>query len=110
VTPFPALASAAAAKEAATVIFRPVPPFSSLSSIPTNALYFGCILGFQRLCSRTLELVRRKEDGINEIFGFGMIWPYYHYILNHSERRLLNHNRVVGSIMILSVLYANVIL
>lgn len=95
--------------EASTGIFRPVPPFSSLSAIPSNALYFGSILGIQRFCCKSLELFRRKEDIYNDLFGFGMIWPYYHFILNHSERRLISHNRLVGGTIILSVLYANIL-
>lgn len=136
VTPFPAPGSVAAAKgalrktkqrmkpvvytiycstfyldfsfaEAATGIFKPVPPFYSLSAIPSNALFFGCILGYQRLCSKSLELVRRQEDVFNDIFGFAMIWPYHHYCLNYSHQRLISHNRVVGGMMVTSVLYAN---
>jgi hypothetical protein len=93
--------------EASSGIFCKVPPFGSLSAVPANAIYFGSVLGFQRLCSKSIELVRRKEDVWNEVFGFGMIWPYYHYVLNHSERRLVRHNRVVGGAVVLSILYAN---
>jgi hypothetical protein len=95
--------------EAATGIFRPVPPFSSLSSIPSNAIYFGSILGFQRFCSKGLELVRREEDVFNDVFGFGMIWPYYHFLLNHSEVRLVRHNRIVGGMVVASVCYASLL-
>eukprot|EP00977_Amphora_coffeiformis_P017293 scaffold5538_cov159-Amphora_coffeaeformis.AAC.11 len=107
VTPFPAPGSVAAAKEVATGIFKPVPPFYSLTAIPSNALFFGSILGYQRLCAKSLELVRRKEDVVNDIFGFAMIWPYYHYFLNHSHQRLVSHNRVVGGMLVASVVYAN---
>ena len=93
--------------EAATGIFRPCPPFSSLSAVPSNALFFGCILGYQRLCSKGLELMRRKEDPVNDIFGFAMIWPYYHYVLNNAPTRLTTHNRVVGGLVAASVVYAN---
>ena len=51
--------------------------------------------------------MRRKEDAINDIFGFAMIWPYYHYVLNHSHQRLVSHNRLVGGALVASVLYAN---
>lgn len=130
VTPFPAPGSAAAIAgrlcfyritccslhlltnsdlfiEASTGVFRPIPPFGSLSSIPSNAIYFGSILGFQRLCCKSMELVRRQEDIGNDLFGFAMIWPYYHYFLNHSERRLISHNRFVGGSLILCIVYAN---
>ena len=93
--------------EAASGVFRPVPPFGAISTLPSNAIYFGSILGFQRLCCKTLELLRRREDYVNEVFGFGMVYPYYRYILNHSERRLLRHNRIVGGTVLLSIVYAN---
>ena len=95
--------------EAATGVFRAVPPFHSLSAIPSNAIFFGSILGFQRFCAKSLELIRRQEDVGNDLFGFGMIWPYYRYILNHSERRLAAHNRIVGGALLLSVVYANLL-
>ena len=93
--------------EAASGVFRPVPPFGAIGTLPSNAIYFGSILGFQRLCCKTLELLRRREDYVNEVFGFGMVYPYYRYILNHSERRLLRHNRIVGGTVLLSIVYAN---
>lgn len=95
--------------EASTGIFRPVPPFGSLATVPANAIYFGSILAFQRICSKGMELIRRKEDYVNEVFGFGMVWPYYHYILNHSEKRLIRHNRFVGGSVLLAVVYANLL-
>ncbi|GAX26963.1 hypothetical protein FisN_9Lh266 [Fistulifera solaris] len=106
VTPFPAPGSAAAAREAATGIFRPVPVFSSLSAVPSNAIFFASLLGYQRFCSKGLELIRRKEDVYNDLFGFAMIWPYYSYILNYSERRLILHNRCVGGAVLMSIGYA----
>jgi hypothetical protein len=109
VTPIPAVGSAAAAKEAASGIFRPIPPFGALSAVPANAIFFGSILGFQRLCAKSLELARKQESITNELFGFGMIWPYHQYILNHSERRLRSHNRIVGGALAISVLYANLL-
>lgn len=93
--------------EVATGIFRPVPPFYALSAIPSNAIFFGSILGYQRLCAKSCELGRRKEDILNDLFGFAMIWPYYHYVLNHSHRRLVAHNRIVGGVVAGSVVYAN---
>lgn len=78
-----------------------------MSAVPSNAIFFGSILGFQRLCSKSLELTRQSEDVINDLFGFGMVWPYYRFVLNHSEKRLARHNRVLGGAMVASVLYAN---
>jgi hypothetical protein len=94
-------------KELKTGIFRPIRPFSSLHAVSYNAIYFGCILGYQRFCCKGLELIRRKEDVMNDIFGFGMIYPYYRYILNHSEKRLLLHHRFVSGSIVLSILYVN---
>lgn len=107
VTPFPVPGSAAAAKEAATGVFTAVRPFAALSSVPSNALFFGSILFWQRLCSKSLELLRRKEGILNDVFGFAMLWPYHHFILNHSQGRLRAHNRVVGGAVVFSVVYAN---
>jgi hypothetical protein len=56
-----------------------------------------------------MELLRRKEDIGNEMFGFAMIYPYYHYFLNHSERRLISHNRIVGGTVVFCVVYANLL-
>lgn len=107
VTPFPAPGTAAAARELSTGIFRPVPIFGALNKVPYHAIYFGSILGWQRLCCKSLELVRRQEDILNDAVGFAMIYPYYKYILNHSERRLFLHNRAVGFAVVSSILYAN---
>ena len=95
--------------EAATGVFRPVPPFGALSSVPSNAIFFGTVLGVQRFCAKSLELLRRREDIFNDLFGFGMLWPYYRCFLNHSERRLIMHNRVVGGTVGAAVLYANLL-
>jgi hypothetical protein len=93
--------------EAATGVFKPVPPFASLSSIPSNALFFGCILGYQTLCAKSLELFRRQQDVYNDVFGFLMFWPYYRFLSNHTHTRVVTHNRIVGSVVVSSVLYAN---
>ena len=46
---------------------------------------------------------------VNELVGFAAIWPYHHYLLNHSEQRLRTHNRVVGGAVVAAVLYANLL-
>lgn len=102
VTPFPSASS----RLGEGVSMRVQPPFASLASVPNNALFFGTILGFQRLCSKSAELVRRREDIGNDLIGFVMLWPYYHYVLNHSERRLVMHNRTVGAALLSSCIYA----
>ena len=53
--------------------------------------------------------MRRQDDVFNDFFGFAMILPYYRYILNHSEARLILHNRVVGGVFVASVLYGNLL-
>lgn len=63
-------------------------------------------MGVQRLCSKSLELIRHKEDIVNDMAGFAVIWPYYRYILNHSEKRLFYHNRFIAGSILLSVIYA----
>jgi len=109
VTPFPAPGSAAAAREAATGVFKPVPPFSSIRAVPSSAIFFGSILAVQRFCAKTLELARRREDVANDLFGFAMLYPYYRYVLGYSERRLVLHNRVVGGAVASAILYANLL-
>jgi hypothetical protein len=100
--------------ESFTGVFRPMAPFSAISAIPSNALFFGCILGVQRLSSKSLELLRRKEDALNDLFGLAVLLPYYHFFLSSSpphlqRKRLFTHNRVVGGTIVLSVLYANLL-
>eukprot|EP00545_Synedropsis_sp_CCMP1620_P014420 CAMPEP_0119005412 /NCGR_PEP_ID=MMETSP1176-20130426/1706_1 /TAXON_ID=265551 /ORGANISM="Synedropsis recta cf, Strain CCMP1620" /LENGTH=145 /DNA_ID=CAMNT_0006957217 /DNA_START=15 /DNA_END=452 /DNA_ORIENTATION=+ len=109
VTPFPALGTVAAAAEASTGIFITAAPFSSLSSVPTNAIMFGSILGVQRLSCKTMELARRRDDMWNEIFGFGVTYRYYTYFLGSTDKRLLRHNRVVGGTAVLAMIYATLL-
>ncbi|KAL7571187.1 hypothetical protein ACA910_010615 [Epithemia clementina (nom. ined.)] len=113
VTPFPAPGSAEAIAANRRAFlgepFKPVPPFHSMSSVFSNAIYFGSLLAVQRYAAKTVELIRRREDFYNDLFGFAAIGPYYHYILNHSERRLVLHNRFVGGAVLLQVIYANML-
>ena len=114
VTPFPSPGSEASKlanqKAFRGEAFRPVPIFGApLSNIPSNALFFGSVLALQRFTSKSVELIRRKEDIYNDLTGFAALYPYYHYILNHSEQRLVAHNRIVGGTVILALLYANLL-
>lgn len=95
--------------ETTSGVFRPAPPFSSLSSVPSNAIMFGTILGVQRISCKSLELLRRKEDVWNDMFGFVVTYRYYVYFLASTEKRLVNHNRVVGGCVILAIAYANLL-
>jgi hypothetical protein len=73
--------------------------------VPANAIMFGAILGVQRLSCKTVELMRRREDIWNELFGFVVTYRYYTYFLASTEKRLILHNRVVGGIAALAVVY-----
>lgn len=88
-----------------TGVFKPAPPFSALSSVPSNAVMFGTILAVQRISSRGLELIRGREDWWNELIGFGVTYRYYSYFLASTEKRLILHNRVIGGAAVFSVLY-----
>jgi hypothetical protein len=95
--------------EAKTGIFKAARPFSSLRSIGHNAAIFGTIMGVQRLSSKSLELIRQKEDYINELFGFGITYKYYGTFLSFSEQRLMLHNRIFGGMILAAVVYGHVV-
>lgn len=105
VTPFHAPGSAEAIKEAKTGIFKAARPFSSLRSIAHNAAIFGTIMGVQRLSSKSIELIRQREDYINDIIGFGITFKYYGTFLSSSEKRLIMHNRVFGGTILAAIIY-----
>jgi len=108
VTPIYPAHTIEAKREAATGIFKAAPPFKSLSSVPSNALAFGALLGIQRFSCRSMELVRAKEDVYNDLFGC-LTMPLYYRLFMNTDRRLVLHNRAVGSAVILSILYASII-
>jgi hypothetical protein len=62
VTPFHPPGSRAALQEAATGVFRPAAPFSSISSVPHNAIIFGSLLAAQRFGCKTAEYIRSKQE------------------------------------------------
>lgn len=95
--------------EATTGIFKPVPAFSAMASVPSNAIVFGTILGVQRISCKSMELVRRREDVWNEAFGFAVTYRYYTYFLASTDKRLLRHNRIVGGAGIMAVIYATLL-
>lgn len=53
-----------------------------------------------------MELIRRREDIWNEIFGFGVTYRYYTYFLASTDKRLIRHNRAVGGAFVLATVYA----
>ena len=92
--------------EAKTGIFKPSPPFSSLSSIPSNAIIFGSLLAVQRFGCKSVEFVRGKQDPWNDILGCCIAYPYYQYFL---VKHVVAHNRVVGGACIMAILYTNML-
>jgi hypothetical protein len=104
VTPFHAPGSPGAILEAKTGVFKPAPPFSSISSVPSNAIVFGSLLAVQRLGCKTSEYIRNTQDPWNDFFGCAVAYPYYQNIV---VRRPVLHNRVVGGAVLLSILFAN---
>lgn len=93
--------------EAKTGIFKAAKPFTSISSIGHNAAMFGSIMGVQRFSCKSLEIIRQKQDFLNEIFGFGITYKYYTYFLGSSEERLIRHNRIFGGIFLGAILYGH---
>lgn len=103
VTPFfPPGTSDAVIRESKNGMLR---PFSSLPAVGHNAMVFGGIFAVQRLSSKWLELIRGREDFYNDIAGFATVYPYYHFAIGHSERRLIAHNRALGAALAISVMY-----
>ena len=107
VTPFYPVGSLEYKREVATGIFRPAPPFHAMRGLPSNTLFFASIFATKSLCTRSVELIRRQEDYWNDIVGIGGMMA--HIKLISSDRRLLYHNRAVGSVVALGLLYANLI-
>ena len=90
--------------EAKTGIFKPAPPFSSLASVPSNAIIFGSLLAIQRFGCKTAEFARNTRDPWNDFFGCAVAYPYCQHIV---VRHPVTHNRVVGGGILLAVLFAN---
>ena len=100
VTPFHPPGSKEALAEASTGVFKPARPFSSLSSVPHNALIFGSLLAAQRFGCKSMEFVRGRQDPWNDVFGFCVAYPYYQRFLT---TRALLHNRVLGASIVAAV-------
>lgn len=94
--------------EAKTGIFKPARPFSSVASIGHNAAMFGSIMGVQRFSSKSLAIIRQKEDLFNDLFGFGVTYKYVTYFLGASEVRLIRHNRVFGGIFVGTIIFGHI--
>ena len=105
VTPFHPPGSPGALLEAKTGVFKPAPPFSSFRAIPTKAAIVGGTLAIQKLTSKSMELIRGRQDWINEVVGFAVTYQYCTYFLWGTEKRLLMHNRVVGGIVVTTMAY-----
>jgi hypothetical protein len=90
--------------ELKTGVFEPAPPFSSLRSVPSNAIIFGSILAVQRFGCKTVEYLRGRQDPWNDLFGCCVAYPYYQKFLVHN---VVLHNRIVGASIFLAIGYAN---
>mmetsp|Transcript_46457 Transcript_46457/g.68669 ORF Transcript_46457/g.68669 Transcript_46457/m.68669 type:complete len:165 (-) Transcript_46457:381-875(-) len=77
-----------------------------LSSMTSNGLMFGGIFGAYSLSSSTMAYVRKENDIFNDVFGFGVTYGYIHNIWK-TEFRELVHNRVMGALVVGSIVYAN---
>jgi len=55
-----------------------------------------------------MELIRQREDYVNDIFGFGITYKYYQTFLGSTERRLIVHNRVFGGAVLAAMVYGHV--
>lgn len=93
--------------EATSGVFRPAPPFSAISTLPSKAIAFGTVLCVARISSGSLMLVRRRDDLWNHGFGCFVAYRYYSHFLATSEIRLIRHNRIVGAGVLAAVFYAN---
>lgn len=90
--------------EATTGIFKPAAPFSSLWSVPSNALIFGSLLAAQRFGCKSAEFARGVHDPWNEFFGCALAYPYYQNVI---VKHPIWHNRVVGGAVALAIAFAN---
>lgn len=94
--------------EAKSGIFQAARPFSSLRSVGSNAAIFGSIMAVQRLSSKSLELLRQKEDWYNDLIAFPLTYKYYSYFIGSSNQRLLLHNRFIAATAVTLVIYSNI--
>lgn len=65
-------------------------------------------MGVQKLSSKSLELIRHREDYWNDIFGFGVTYKYYATFLASTEKRLVMHNRIFGGAILGAIVYGHV--
>lgn len=104
VTPFYPAGSKFAIEESKTGVFKPVPLFGNISSVPSNAIIFGSLLAVQRFVCKSSELLRGRQDLWNDAIGCVVAFPYYQICLT---KHAVLHNRFVGGLIALSVAYAN---
>ena len=87
-------------------IFKPAPPFSSISSIGSNAAICASLMGIHKLSSQGIGYARQREDLFNDIFGFFVSYRYYSFFLGSTEKRLIFHNRAIGAGTVLTLFYS----
>mmetsp|Transcript_2409 Transcript_2409/g.5218 ORF Transcript_2409/g.5218 Transcript_2409/m.5218 type:complete len:152 (+) Transcript_2409:18-473(+) len=106
--PIPLPGSHQAIQIAKTGKFVPLPPFSSPSSVGYFAALFGSISIVHRVAAGGLGLARGgKEDVWNNLAGFAAVGGYWAKVLS-VERRVIWNNRLVGGLVLGSVVYANI--
>jgi len=105
VTPFHPVGSPGAFAEKKG-IFKPAPPFSSISSIGSNAAICASLMGIHKLSSQGIGFARQREDLFNDIFGFFVSYRYYSFFLGSTEKRLIFHNRAIGAGTVLTLFYS----
>ena len=63
-------------------------------------------MGVQRFTSKSLELIRQREDYVNDIAGFAVTYKYYSYFIGSCEKPLIRHNQTFGGIAIMTLVYS----
>merc|ERR1711982_165348 len=92
-----------------TGIFKPSPPFSSLNTIYNHTFVFASIGGVFSTSRSLLQYVRKgKNDIFNDILGAIVVYKYAKYFLFVNERRMIIHNRCVGTVFGSSLIYIGI--
>jgi len=76
-----------------------------MKSVGANAAMFASIMSVQRISSKSMEVLRYKEDILNDIFGFAVTYKYYNTFIGNTERRLVMHNRTICVGTLFAIVY-----
>lgn len=108
VTPFaPFVVQNSDAVKSAVSSKFPIRPFSSPKAMYQNSLLVGGLAFVWSLSTASIALIRRKQDGYNNLFGLSVSVGYSRFFL-HSNARLLLHNRVVGGTICGGILISSI--